>query len=371
MSFCSRQAKYHHSALANGGTCLARNEPELIHWLATRHSSERWRRGLAPHFASAFDSAAESCKRNTSLVKAAALLLSGGLRTGTSPAGLREVAASLQSMRQHASSVEAFAYIGPDDGYKEKHHMPCFRATVSDRRRRAASASLRVREQASEKGPCAEQADDRNISLRLDAFRAVFAAAGVPLEIELHSDDSALMPDLSAAGCPSDHKGGPNKEQFLKVEAATEMMRRAERLRGVQFGFVVRLRPDLCGGAVFAGLAARMLSCTSPYPLIAYDLAAAYPRFLADAYASQWRVGCAVPPGWSTANACNGAIRTANAAVPAAGMMRWVAGAPSLEVSGGGFNISDHPGLFAIGIRRPGDRCARMDMSRRCVLPSA
>ena len=199
MSFCSRQEKYHHSSLANGSPCLARNEPELIHWLATRHNSERWRRGLAPHFASAFDSAAESCKRNTSLVKAAALLLSGGLRTGTSPAGLREVAKSLQLMRQHASSVEAFAYIGPDDGYKEKHHMPCFRATVS------------------EKGPCAEQADDRNISQRIDAFSAVFAAAGVPLEIELHSDDSALMPDLSAAGCPSDHKGGPNKEQFLKT----------------------------------------------------------------------------------------------------------------------------------------------------------
>ena len=64
------------------------------------------------------------------------------------------------------------------------------------------------------------------------------------------------------------------------------MMRRAERVRGVQFGYVVRLRPDLCDGAAFAGLAARTLSCTSPYPMIAHDLAAAYPRFLADAYAS-------------------------------------------------------------------------------------
>jgi len=365
---CPPQAKYNHSGLANGGSCLARNEPELTHWLATRHDSERWRRGLAPHFARAFDSAADSCRRNTSLVKAAALLLSGSLRTGTSPAGLREVATALQSMRRHSSSVEAFAYINRDDGYKEKHHLPCFRATVSERR---ATSSRRLREQASEEGPCAEQADDRNISKRIEAFSAVFAAAGVPLEIELHSDDSPLMPDLSAAGCPSGHKGGPNQEQFLKVEAATAMMRRAERMRGVQFGYVVRLRPDLCDGAAFAGLAARTLSCTSPYPMIAHDLAAAYPRFLADAYASQWRIGCAVPQGWSTANACNGAIRAANAAVPAAGMMRWVAGAPSLQVSGGGFNISDHPGLFRIGIRRPGDRCASMDMIRRCVLPSA
>lgn len=349
MPLCPPLAKYHHSGLANGGPCLARNEPELTHWLLTRHNSQHWRRGLAPHFARAFDSAAESCKRNTSLVKAAALLISGSLRTGTTPAGLREVAASLQLMRQHSSSVEAFAYINPDDGYKEKHLLPCLQKT----------------------GPCAEQPDGRNISQRIETFRAVFAAAGVPLEVELHSDDSPLMPDLSAAGCPKLSKGGPNQQQFLKVEAATAMMRRAERLRGVQFGFVVRLRPDLCDGAAFAGLAARMLSCTSPYPMIAYDLAAAYPRFLADAYASQWRIGCAVPPGWSTANACNGVIRTVDATVPPAGMMRWVAGAPSLQVSGGGFNISDHPGRFTIGIRRPGDRCKSMNMIRLCVLPSA
>jgi len=41
--------------------------------------------------------------------------------------------------------------------------------------------------------------------------------------------------------------------------------------------------------------------------------------------------------------------------------MRWAAGAPSLDVSGGGFNISGHPTAFTIGVRRV-DRCQHVDV---------
>ena len=356
---CPPPLRYGHAHVEAG--CQARNEAELGRWLQN-YDVERWRRGLAPHFRQAFDSALASCRPKSRSEKSAALLLSGGLRTGTSPSGLKELANSLKALRKHASSVEAFAYLNPEaDDYRHKQQTPeCYREQLKVAARRLSDGANPL--------PCAAKPDHRNMSLRIEAFSAVFAAEGTPLEIELHNDTHPLLPNASAAGCPADHAKPPNADQFLKVDAATAMMRRAELRRGAPFGFVVRLRPDLCGGAAFAGLAARTLKCTSPLPLIAHDLAGAYPRFLADAYTSLWRIGCAVPGGWSTAGACNGRLRGGEL-VPTAALMRWAAGAPSLDVSGGGFNISGHPGVFMIGLRRVEDRCEHKDVRRKCILP--
>ena len=62
----------------------------------------------------------------------------------------------------------------------------------------------------------------------------------------------------------------------------------------MRFSHVIELRPDLCASGLrrFVALAARSLSHSSAFPLVVHDLAAAYPRWAAPAFASMWRFGC-------------------------------------------------------------------------------
>jgi hypothetical protein len=79
-------------------------------------------------------------------------------------------------------------------------------------------------------------------------------------------------------------------DQYAKVAATTEMMRRAEQLAGMKFDVVLRVRPDLCLGAAmrtFGTVFAHMHHC-SPMLLVWNDGLAIYPRWAGEPFATIW-----------------------------------------------------------------------------------
>ena len=82
-------------------------------------------------------------------------------------------------------------------------------------------------------------------------------------------------------------------DQYAKVAATTEMMRRAEQLAGTKFDVVLRVRPDLCLGAAmrtFGTVFAHMHHC-SPMLLVWNDGLAIYPRWAGEPFATIWLRG--------------------------------------------------------------------------------
>ena len=85
----------------------------------------------------------------------------------------------------------------------------------------------------------------------------------------------------------------PYTDQYAKVAATTEMMRRAERLTGMKFDVVLRVRPDLCLGAAmktFGTVFAHMHHC-SPMLLVWNDGLAIYPRWAGEPFTTIWLRG--------------------------------------------------------------------------------
>jgi len=229
-------------------------------------SSIPWRQHLEAEAAAELDLGGHG--RLRAAERHLALLFTGALR-GHVDDVLAEMAPLVAAARTHVASAKAFAYLNLDDEEFNREWM----RTV-DRPPVNATAAKLV---------------------------AAFAGWDVPIELERDRPGHPLLPDAVAAGCQAEEDRSVTQSRprasrrYFRVRAATLMLEADERRSGRRFSHVIELRPDLCANGLrrFVAFAAASLSHASPFPLVVHDLAAAYPRWAAGAFASLWRFGCA------------------------------------------------------------------------------
>jgi hypothetical protein len=251
----------------------------------TRIGVRQYRANLLPYFRERYDRASHLTD------KGVALLVTGHARTMVQEEAVSEWAHSFAAVRQHEyTSLSAFAYLELElnlEGLKGQSSVPEFNTLERG-------------------GPSAARREMSREALRARVLTAISRWGVDHSALEIHLSNGSrhpLLPDTQNA-CPgmrgvpglSDIAGINALQQFLKVEAATNMMRAAERVRGFRFATVVRLRPDLCLRPAtpflrFALQQLRLRSTGPPLPVgfSLIDGAAVYGRWAADAYASFWR----------------------------------------------------------------------------------
>ena len=245
------------------------------------------RANLSPHFRSLYDAHVANISGVNSGM---AMLLSGGVRTWVHTEAVRDWQKSLAHLRKIGIGLHAFAYIDLRDGLRSHvRRASKVKAWLSEVTRSQVEAVL---------------------------SRMTFLS----WELEVHTEGHPLLPNMRAA-CPdlaadetswNSYLRGQSNLQFAKVEAATNMMQRAERRRGAQFAVVLRIRPDICfwPSVPLIHFAATYLGewhaggrPARPLPL-AFSVAdglAVYGRWAAGAFASIWRGDgdCLMPERWA------------------------------------------------------------------------